>query len=238
MIVRQFLHTDPVGISAAGGGRASGAVIDPAGEVEPYPRAAEQTGMRILYIIGTHVHADHVSFGGVLADVAGTVLSAKSNVSLPFKPVHDGDELELGNVVLKVLYTPGHAPEHIRLLVTDLARPQQPWFVVTGHTLIVGDLSRTELAVSAEEGTKNLFRSIERLKALADYLVIMPGAYARSVCGRSLSSKPSSTTGFEKQFNKAFRIETEEEFVVFMTKDIPLAWPRATQLRAIHSGAA
>jgi glyoxylase-like metal-dependent hydrolase (beta-lactamase superfamily II) len=240
MIVRQFLHADPVGISylLGCGGRASGVVIDPVGGVEPYLRAAEKAGMRILYVIDTHVHADHVSSGRALAEVSGAeyVLSEKANVSLPFRAVRDGDELELGNVVLKVLHTPGHTPEHICLLVTDRTRAQEPWFVVTGHTLMVGDLGRTELAVSAEEGAKDLFRSIARLKFLPDYLAIMPGAYAGSVCGRSLSGNPSSTIGFEKQFNKAFRIETEEEFIAFMTKDIPPAPPQAAELRAINSG--
>lgn len=240
MIVRQFLHSDPVGISylLGCGGRASGAVVDPVGDVEPYLRAAERSGMRILYVIDTHVHADHVSAGRALADAAGAeyVLSEKANVTLPFKAVADGDELELGNVVLKVLHTPGHTSEHICLLVTDRTRAQEPWFVVTGHTLMVGDLGRTELAISAEEGAKDLFRSIEKLKALPDYLGIMPGAYAGSVCGRSLSGNPSSTIGFEKQFNKAFRIESEGEFVAFMTKDIPPAPPQAAELRAINSG--
>jgi hydroxyacylglutathione hydrolase len=237
MIVRQFLHSDPVGISylLGCGGRASGAVVDPVGDVEPYIRAAEQSGMRILYVIDTHVHADHVSAGRALAEASGAeyVLSEKANVRLPFKAVRDGDELELGNVVLKVL----HTPDHICLLVTDRTRAQEPWFVVTGHTLMVGDLGRTELAVSAEEGARDLFRSIEKLKALPDYLAIMPGAYAGSVCGRSLSGNPSSTIGFEKQFNKAFRIESEGEFVTFMTKDIPPAPPQAAELRAINSGA-
>jgi len=241
MIVRQFLHSDPVGISylLGCGGRASGAVVDPVGDVEPYIRAAEQSGMRILYVIDTHVHADHVSAGRALAEASGAeyVLSDKANVSLPFKAVRDGDELELGNVVLKVMHTPGHTPEHICLLVTDRTRAQEPWFVVTGHTLMVGDLGRTELAVSAEEGARDLFRSIEKLKALPDYLAIMPGAYAGSVCGRSLSGNPSSTIGFEKQFNKAFRIESERDFVTFMTTDIPPAPPQAAELRAINSGA-
>lgn len=242
MIVRQFLHADPVGISylLGCGGHASGAVIDPVGDIEPYLRAAEKSGMRILYVIDTHVHADHVSAGRALAEASGAeyVLSETANVTVPFKAVRDGDELELGNVVLKVLHTPGHTPEHICLLVTDRTRAQEPWFVVTGHTLMVGDLGRTELAVSADEGARDLFRSIAKLKALPDYLSIMPGAYAGSVCGRSLSGNPSSTIGFEKQFNKAFRIETEGEFVAFMTQDIPPAPPQAAELRAINSGLA
>jgi glyoxylase-like metal-dependent hydrolase (beta-lactamase superfamily II) len=156
--------------AVGGGGRASGAVVDPVGDVEPYLRAAEQSGMRILYVIDTHVHADHVSAGRALAEAAGAeyVLSEKANVSLPFKAVRDGDELELGNVVLKVLHTPGHTPEHICLLVTDRTRAQEPWFVVTGHTLMVGDLGRTELAVSA------VLALVEWCKLDADRPLIVP----------------------------------------------------------------
>src|SRR4029079_11155237 len=119
-----------------------------------------------------------------------------ADVSVPFKGVNDGDELLLGNVVIKVLHTPGHTPEHICLLVTDATRADEPWMVVTGHTLIVGDLGRTELAVNAEKGAKDLFRSVQKLKALPDYLEVLPGAYAGSVCGRSLSANPASTIGF------------------------------------------
>ena len=121
--------------------------------------------------------------------------------------MRDGDVLELGNVAIRVLHTPGHTPEHISLVVTDRTRADEPWFVLTGHTLMVGDLGRTELATSAEEGARALFRSAQSLKALPDYLEVLPGAYSGSVCGRSLSGKPTSTIGFEKRHNKAFRIE-------------------------------
>ena len=129
--------------------------------------------------------------------------------------------LELGNVSVQVLHTPGHTPEHISLLVTDRTRADEPWFVLTGHTLMVGDLGRTELATSAEEGARALFRSVQSLKALPDYLEILPGAYSGSVCGRSLSGKPTSTIGFEKRHNKAFRIDDEDAFVRAMVADIP-----------------
>ena len=123
--------------------------------------------------------------------------------------MRDGDVLELGNVTVKVLHTPGHTPEHICLLVTDRTRAEEPWFVFTGHTLMVGDLGRTELATSAEDGARDLFGSVQRLKALPDYLEIFPGAYSGSVCGRSLSGKPTSTIGFEKRHNKAFGSPTK-----------------------------
>ncbi len=240
MILRQFLHTDPVGISYlfGCGGKATGAVVDPAGPIEPYLRAAETAGMRIHFVIDTHLHADHLSAGRALADAAGAeyVLSAEAKVTFPFKGVRDGEVLPLGNVTATVLHTPGHTPEHICLLVTDRTRAEEPWFVLTGHTLMVGDLGRTELAVSAEQGARDLFRSAQKLKALPDYVEVLAGAYAGSVCGRRLSGKPSSTIGFEKRRNEAFKIEDEAEFVRFMVADIPPAPPEAARTRAANSG--
>jgi len=240
MILRQFLHTDPVAASYlfGCGGKAMAAVVDPVGDLAPYLRTAEATGMRILYVIDTHLHADHVSAGRALAKAAGAqyVLFADAHVSFPFRKVHDGDVLGLGNVTVEVLHTPGHTPEHISLVVTDHTRSEEPWFVLTGHTLMVGDLGRTELATSAEEGARKLFASVQRLKALPDHLEVLPGAYSGSVCGRSLSGKPTSTIGFEKRYNKAFRIEDEPTFLRAMLADIPPAPPQAAQVRALNSG--
>jgi len=242
MIVRQFLHQEPVGISYlfGCGGRAAGAVVDPVGEIEPYLRAAETAGMRIHFVIDTHVHADHLSVGRPLAAAAGAayVLSADADVSFPFKAVRDGEILPLGNVEVAVMQPPGHTPEHICLLVTDRTRAAEPWLVLTGHTLMVGDLGRTELAVSAEQGAKDLFRSVCRLKGLPDYVEVLPGAYAGSVCGRRLSGKPWSTIGFEKKYNEALRIEEEAEFIRFMLAEIPPAPPEAASVRAANSGLA
>jgi glyoxylase-like metal-dependent hydrolase (beta-lactamase superfamily II) len=108
--------------------------------------------------------------------------------------------------------------------------------VLTGHTLMVGDLGRTELAVSAEEGARDLFRSARRLKALPDHVEVLPGAYAGSVCGRRLSGRPSSTIGFEKRHNEAFAIDEEAVFVRFMLADIPPAPPEAARIRAENAG--
>jgi hydroxyacylglutathione hydrolase len=240
MILRQSLHTDPVALSYLFGccGRAAAAVVDPVGDHYPYLKVAEATGMRIRYVIDTQLHADHVSAGRALAEAASAeyVLFAEAATNFPFLGVHDGDVLGLGNVTITILHTPGHTPEHISLLVTDRTRADEPWLVFTGHTLMVGDLGRTELATSAEEGARALFGSVQRLKALPDYLEILPGAYSGSVCGRSLSGKPISTIGFEKRHNKAFRIPGESEFVRAMTADIPPRPAQAAEIRAINAG--
>jgi glyoxylase-like metal-dependent hydrolase (beta-lactamase superfamily II) len=240
MILRQFLHVSPVAASYlfGCGGRAAGTVVDAVGDISAYSRIAEETGMRIRYVIDTHLHADHLSAGRELAEAAGAdyVLFAEAKTAFPFHGVRDGDVLELGNVAIRVVHTPGHTPEHISLLVTDRTRAEEPWFVLTGHTLMVGDLGRTELAANAEQGARVLFRSVQRLKALPDYLEILPGAYSGSVCGRSLSGKTSSTIGFEKRHNKAFRIEDEEAFVRAMVADIPPPPAQAAETRAVNSG--
>src|SRR5262249_51520757 len=155
-------------------------------------------------------------------------------VTFPFRGVRNGEILQLGNVSIEVLHTPGHTPEHISLLVTDRTRSDEPWFVLTGHTLMVGDLGRTELATNAEDGARALFASVKKLKALPDHLEILPGAYSGSVCGRSLSGKPTSTVGFEKWHNKAFRMENENDFVRVMLGDIPPPPPQAAKIRAIN----
>ena len=240
MILRQYLHSDPVGASYLVGcaGRAAAAVVDPIGDIAPYRGAAEEAGMQIRYVIDTHLHADHISTGRKLAEATGAeyVLFEGAKVIFPFRAARDGEILEIGNVTIEVLHTPGHTPEHISMLVTDRTRSNEPWFVLTGHTLMVGDLGRTELATSAEEGARALFRSVQRLKALPEYLEVLPGAYSGSVCGRSLSGKPISTIGFERRHNKAFQIDDEEEFVRAMVADIPPPPPQASQLRAINSG--
>ena len=213
-------------------------MVDPQQEVTPYLEAARTTGMQIKYVIDTHVHADHISGGRRLAETTGAeyVLHAKAGTSYNFRGVREGDVLELGNVLIQVLHTPGHTPEHISLLVTDRTRGAEPWFALTGHTLMVGDLGRTELASDAEEGARALFESVQKLKALPDYLEVYPGAFAGSVCGRSLSGKPVSTIGFEQRFNKAFQLGDGAAFVEFMLQNIPPRPPRAEEIRAINLG--
>jgi glyoxylase-like metal-dependent hydrolase (beta-lactamase superfamily II) len=226
MIVRQILHTQPaVGASYLVGcaGKQVAALVDPMAEPDAYLRIASEVNTPIRFVIDTHVHADHVSTGRAVAEAAGAeyVLHADVDAAFPFRGVRDGDRLEIGNVLMEVWHVPGHTPEHVALVVTDRTRGMEPWLVFSGHTLMVGDMGRTELASSAGEGARALFESAERLRGLADYVQVMPGAFAGSVCGRGLSAAPFSTIGFERRFNRAFSITDRAAFVDAMLRQIP-----------------
>ena len=240
MIFRQFLHSTPVGASYlfGCGGHAVCAVVDPFDDVDLYVRTAAETHMNIRYVIDTHVHADHVSGARTLADRAGAeYVRHASSATHAITGVNDGEQLALGNVIVRILHTPGHTPEHICLLVTDRTRGDEPWLVLTGHTLMVGDMGRTELVSDAADGAAALYDSAAKLRALADHVEVWPGAFSGSVCGRSLSGKPSSTIGFERRFNRAFRTEDRDAFVAAMLRDVPAPPPDAAHVRAVNLAA-
>jgi glyoxylase-like metal-dependent hydrolase (beta-lactamase superfamily II) len=243
LIVRQLLHREPAVAASyliGCGGKGVSAVVDPVDPPETYLELAGKLGTVIRYVIDTHVHADHRSTGRELARAAAAqyVLHADAGATFPFQPVVDADRLELGNVVAEVWHLPGHTPEHIGLLITDRTRAAEPWLVLTGHTLMVGDMGRTELATSARDGAEMLFASAERLRRLPDYVQVLPGAFAGSVCGRGLSATPVATIGFERRFNRAFSISDRSAFLQQMIEDIPVPPPDAAATRAVNLGLA
>jgi hydroxyacylglutathione hydrolase len=181
-------------------------------EIDEYVAFAQAKGMRITHVIDTHIHADHRSGGPELADRAGApyCLHRSASVRRPFTPLEDDQEIVLGNTRVRVLHTPGHTPESIALLVTDLRRGPEPWFVITGDTLFSGAVGRPDLPGEARENAAQLYSSLHaRLLSLPDDVEVYPAHFGGSACGAGLSGKPSSTIGFEKRFNRALSLDRE-----------------------------
>jgi len=190
-------------------------VVDPAYAIEPYLAAAKQEGVRIVRTLETHTHADHVSGHGRLALEHGISVGIHpaAEVAYEHDPLEDGREVVLGNVALRVVHTPGHRPEHCCFAVIDRTRAEEPWLVLTGDSLFVGDAARPDLAVEAVNGARELFASLQRLLELPDGVEVFPGHVAGSLCGASMSSKASTTIGFERRFNPMLASSGEHEFV-------------------------
>lgn len=200
------------------------AVVDPQEQdVAAYQAFAAQKQMRITYVIDTHVHADHRSGGRELAHRAGAQygLHRSADVAFPFLPLDDGQRLELGNTLIDVLHTPGHTPESICLLVTNLRRAPEPWFVLTGDTLFVGAVGRPDLPGQARESAGQLHESLARkLMTLPDSLEVYPTHFAGSACGAGMSGKPMTTLAFEKRWNPMLGLG-REAFVSQISEGIP-----------------
>lgn len=206
-----------------------------AGDEAWFDTAAAQANVTITHVIDTHIHADHYSGGRKLAAMVGAAYclheSDKGVVKFDFAPLADGQAIDVGNVIVTVLHTPGHTQDGICLLVTDKRRGEAPWFVVTGDTLFVGATGRPDLAGREREMAAQLFRSLHtKLLTLPDEVEIFPGHQAGSVCGAGISGKPSSTIGFEKRWNPALSIRDEAAFVAQTMREIP---PRPADMDAI-----
>lgn len=216
------------------------AVVDPrADDIDSYLAFAGAKQMQITRVIDTHVHADHRSGGVELARRAGAqyCLHESAEVRLPFTPLHDGDEIALGNTRVQVLHTPGHSPDSVCLLVTDLKRGPDPWFVLTGDTLFVGAVGRPDLPGRARENASTLYDSLHRrLLTLAPDVEVYPGHFSGSVCGAGLSGKPSSTVAFERRWNPMLSLG-REAFVDALA-DVPPKPDGMEQILAANRGRA
>ena len=242
MIFRPFYYDD-LGCAAyllGCGTLGKCAVVDArADDVDAYLEFANVKKMRITHVVDTHVHADHPSGGAELARRAGALycLHESADVSLPFTPLRDGETIELGNTLAKVLHTPGHSPESLCLLVTDLKRGVDPWFVLTGDTLFVGAVGRPDLPGHARENAAKLYASLhEKLLTLPDDLEFFPGHFSGSVCGVGLSGKPSSTFAFERRWNPMLTLDREA--FVEAVADVPPKPADMERILAVNRGLA
>jgi hydroxyacylglutathione hydrolase len=207
------------------------AVVEPHIDlIDRYIALAEGQGAPIVAVLDTHVQADHVSGMAELVARTGATayLPEGSGVEFEHHALADGEVVRLGNTEIQAIATPGHAVAHHVYLVTDHVRGDEPWLVLTGDALLVGDAGRPDLHAHAErtvdEMARMLYRSItERLLRLPDNLVLYPSHYSGSVCGRGLSANPVSTIGFERRHNTALGFAGEDEFVRELMRDIPPA---------------
>ncbi len=242
MLFRQILHEDLgcasylVGDSAAG----VAAVIDPQWDIDPYLRLSRLHGVRIEHVLETHNHADHVSGHGRLARATGASIHVHelAGAEYPHQTFTDGWILQLGKVTIEAVETPGHRPEHTSFVIRDSGRGAEPWAVLTGDSLFVGDVARPDLAIDAEEGATQIFHSLhERLFSLPDSVEVWPGHLGGSLCGSSgIDKKASSTIGFEREHNRALGFATEKEFVADSVASLGERPPNLEHIVSLNRG--
>ncbi|MDX6480917.1 MAG: hypothetical protein QOG85_1427 [Gaiellaceae bacterium] len=240
MLFKQFLNDDLGCASYLVGDEHTGeaAVIDPPYAIEPIIEEAARRGVELCCSLETHTHADHVSGHGRLALEHGIPVRVHSlaEASFEHEPLEDGTEVVLGDVVVRAIHTPGHRPEHCCFSVTDRSRGDEPWLVLTGDCLFVGDAGRPDLAVEAQEGAEGQFHSLRRLAELPDGVEVYPGHVAGSLCGAAMSSKASTTIGFEKRFNHALHGELAD-FIASALGPPPPRPPNMERIVELNRGA-
>lgn len=234
-----------IGCSALG----TALVIDPSRNIHPYLDAAEENGLRIEYVTETHIHADYVSGTRELAHTTGAtmLLSDEGGSDWTYQYTDENiqflkedDVIQLGNIKIQVLHTPGHTPESISFMVTDHLA-DEPIGIFTGDFLFVGDVGRPDLLEEAagimgtrEIGARQQYANVQRFQDMPDYFQIWPGHGAGSACGKALGAIPSTTLGYEKRFNPAFQQETEEEFVAWLLEGQPEAPKYFAQMKKVN----
>jgi glyoxylase-like metal-dependent hydrolase (beta-lactamase superfamily II)/rhodanese-related sulfurtransferase len=207
MYFKQFLHDETGCASYFVASRASreAAVIDPQHLIQPYLDLAVERDYRIAMVIDTHLHADHISGNRALAAASGATLFLHEDaaVDFPFRALHDGEELHLGQIVMRVVHTPGHRPESTSLVLTNPSRSPEPSLVLSGDTLFVGDVGRPDFG--GADGAVAQYASVQRLLQLEDYVEVFP-AHFEGACGKGMCGRPSTTIGFERRFNPVLQL--------------------------------
>ncbi len=242
MLFRQIIHEDLGCASYLVSDRESGVavVVDPQWDIDPYRRLARLHGVRIGHVLETHNHADHVSGHGRLARATGATIHIHELAAAEYEhePFGDGWVLELGDLSIEAVHTPGHRPEHTAFLLRDASRDGTPWALLGGDSLFVGDVARPDLAVEPREGASEMFRSLhERLLVLDAEVEIWPGHLGGSLCGGSgLDLKNSSTIGFERRHNRALAITDEAEFVEDAVGSLGDKPPNVAEIVAVNRG--
>jgi glyoxylase-like metal-dependent hydrolase (beta-lactamase superfamily II) len=229
MILRPFLNDRTSCASYVFGclTHAQLAVVDPHADlVDAYVECAAAIGAPITAVFETHVQADHVSGLPELVERTGArpYLPAGAGVEFPHHPLADGEEVEMGNTVVRALSTPGHAPAHHAYLVSDLRRgTREPWLAFTGDSLLIGDVGRPDLHMPGDPAgqARLLHASLARLLELADGVLVLPSHYAGSVCGRALSANPFSSIGFERARNEMVGCADADAFAAALMRDTP-----------------
>ncbi len=241
MILRQFILDDLASAAYLVGDANAGvaAMVDPHLDVQEYLDAAEFFGVEIRHVLETHSHADRVSGHGRLAELGATIhIHSAAEVSYPHKPFEDGWVLELGDVQLAAMHTPGHRPEHTAFVLTDRSRGPEAWAVLTGDSLFVSDVARPDLAVEAESGAQDLFKSLhDGLLTLPPETEVWPGHIGGSLCGGpGMDLKTSTTVGYERAHNPLLGLNDLDRFVELTTSDLPPHPANFERIVGINSG--
>jgi hydroxyacylglutathione hydrolase len=243
MLFRQIIHEDLGCASYLLGDSASGvaAVVDPQWDINPYLELSRLHGVRIEHVLETHNHADHVSGHGRLARATGATIHVHELAEAEYEheAIADGWTLGLGEgATAEAIHTPGHRPEHTSFLLRDTNRGGEPWAVLTGDSLFVGDVARPDLAIEPREGAAAIFHSLHgRLLALPDEVEVWPGHLGGSLCGSSgIDLKTSSTIGFERRHNRALGIEDEGTFVENAVATLGDRPPNVEHIVALNRG--
>ncbi len=242
MIFRQLVHDDLGCASYLIGDDDAGvaAVVDPRLDIDEYLRLARFLGAHIEHILETHNHADHVSGHGRLAAATGATIHVHREAAPDYdhEPFDDGWELQLGRIAVRALHTPGHRPEHTAFALTDSERSAQPWAVLTGDSLFVGDIARPDLAVDRAEGAHAIFHSLhDQLLSLPDTCEVWPGHLGGSMCGGpGMDLKVSSTIGYERANQPLLQVEDEDDFVRQATSGLGAQPPNYQNIVALNRG--